>query len=174
MSVSPCVETAELFVSFWWNFMPYRLYRDLTMVYNTQNYWVFGLFPSFGQWLRLALSKGPNRVGVSLHLRTETDPVSETSCFFLLSFKIRTMDKVRKPSNSLCHMPCKEGEMDRACRTYWGMEGLMFWSENLKRRKSSGDPARGGILDLREIWCERWTGLNWLRKWSICYLLWAR
>jgi hypothetical protein len=34
------------------------------------------------QWLRLALSKGPNRVGVSLHLRTETDPISETSCFF--------------------------------------------------------------------------------------------
>jgi hypothetical protein len=25
--------------------------------------------------------KGPNRVGVSLHLKTETDPVSETSCF---------------------------------------------------------------------------------------------
>jgi hypothetical protein len=34
--------------------------------------------------LRLALSKGPNRVGVSPHLRTETDPVSETSCFFFL------------------------------------------------------------------------------------------
>jgi hypothetical protein len=33
------------------------------------------------QRLRLALSKGPNRVGVSPHLRTETDPVSETSCF---------------------------------------------------------------------------------------------
>jgi hypothetical protein len=33
------------------------------------------------QWLRLTLSKGPNRVGVSLHLRMETDPVSETSCF---------------------------------------------------------------------------------------------
>jgi hypothetical protein len=33
------------------------------------------------QWLRLALSKGPNRVGVSLHLRMETDPVSEMSCF---------------------------------------------------------------------------------------------
>jgi hypothetical protein len=29
----------------------------------------------------LALSKGPNRVRVSLHLKTETDPVSETSCF---------------------------------------------------------------------------------------------
>jgi hypothetical protein len=34
------------------------------------------------QWLRVALSKGPNWVGVFLpHLRTETDPVSETSCF---------------------------------------------------------------------------------------------
>jgi hypothetical protein len=35
------------------------------------------------QWLRLALSKGSNWVGVfsPLHLRTETDPVSETSCF---------------------------------------------------------------------------------------------
>jgi hypothetical protein len=42
------------------------------MVYNTQNYWVFRL--------RLALSKGPDRVGVSPHLRTETDLVSET-CF---------------------------------------------------------------------------------------------
>jgi hypothetical protein len=31
--------------------------------------------------LRLALSEGPNRVGVSLHLRTQTDPVSESSCF---------------------------------------------------------------------------------------------
>jgi hypothetical protein len=34
--------------------------------------------------LRLALSKGPNRVGVFPHLRTETDPVSETLCFSLL------------------------------------------------------------------------------------------
>jgi hypothetical protein len=33
------------------------------------------------QSLRLALSKAPNRVGVSPHLRMETDPVSETSCF---------------------------------------------------------------------------------------------
>jgi hypothetical protein len=32
--------------------------------------------------LRLALSKGPNRVGISPHLSTKTDPVSETSCFF--------------------------------------------------------------------------------------------
>jgi hypothetical protein len=33
------------------------------------------------QWLRLARSKWPNRVGISPHLRTETDAVSETSCF---------------------------------------------------------------------------------------------
>jgi hypothetical protein len=36
------------------------------------------------QWLRLALSKGPNWVGVFPHLRTETDPVSETLCFFIV------------------------------------------------------------------------------------------
>jgi hypothetical protein len=33
------------------------------------------------QWLGLALSKGPNRIGFFPHLRTETDPVPETSCF---------------------------------------------------------------------------------------------
>jgi hypothetical protein len=47
------------------------------------------------QWLGLALSKGPNRIGFFPHLRTETDPVSETSCFFLF-FNTRTMDRVRK------------------------------------------------------------------------------
>jgi hypothetical protein len=31
--------------------------------------------------LGLALSKAPNRIGFFPHLRTETDPVSETSCF---------------------------------------------------------------------------------------------
>jgi hypothetical protein len=36
-------------------------------------------------WLRLALSNGPNRVGVSPpHLRTETYPVSETLCSLVL------------------------------------------------------------------------------------------
>jgi hypothetical protein len=75
-------------------FVEYRKQR-----YNTLNYWVFGLLPSSGivetrkkllgnwisfQWLRLALSKGPNGVGVfAPHLRTETDPFSETSCFLV-------------------------------------------------------------------------------------------
>jgi hypothetical protein len=40
------------------------------------------------QWLRLALSKGPNRIGFFPHLRTETDPVSETSWFSLVCFLI--------------------------------------------------------------------------------------
>jgi hypothetical protein len=35
------------------------------------------------RWFILALSKVPNRVVVSPHLRTETDPVSETLCFLL-------------------------------------------------------------------------------------------
>jgi hypothetical protein len=53
-----------------------RFWKVLTMVCNTRDYWVFGLCPSSGilknttfrelvQWLRSALSKGPNRVGVS-------------------------------------------------------------------------------------------------------------
>jgi hypothetical protein len=39
---------------------------------------------SDSQWLRLGLSKGPNRVGVSPHLKMEAEPVSETSCFYFL------------------------------------------------------------------------------------------
>jgi hypothetical protein len=51
--------------------------------------------------------KGPNWVGVffpPFYLRTETDPVSETSC----SFKHRTMDIVQKPRNSLCYSPSSQ------------------------------------------------------------------
>jgi hypothetical protein len=34
--------------------------------------------------VQVALSKGPNRASVSPHPRTETDPVSETSCFLVI------------------------------------------------------------------------------------------
>jgi hypothetical protein len=68
---------------------------DGSAEFYSQNYWVFGLCPSSGfciirrktkfrkldLWLTLAFCKGPNRVGVSPHLRTDTDRVSETSCF---------------------------------------------------------------------------------------------
>jgi hypothetical protein len=63
-----------------------RCYRVLTMVYNTQ---------------RSKRSKGPNRVGVFPHLRTETDPVSETLCFSLLFRKNPDDGQVRKPNISM-------------------------------------------------------------------------
>jgi hypothetical protein len=47
--------------------------------------------------LRLALSKGPNRVDVSLHLRKETDPVSETSYFYLLILESGQWTKSENP-----------------------------------------------------------------------------
>jgi hypothetical protein len=39
-----------------------------------------------------------------VHLRTETDPASETSC----SLEYQTMDQVKKPSNSVCYIPSSE------------------------------------------------------------------
>jgi hypothetical protein len=89
----------------------------LTMVYNTQDYWVFGLFPSSGilenttfRKLDPFPSSGPvieisSFYGAQLsrcllphlHLRTETDPVSEKSC----SLEYQTMEKVQKPSNPM-------------------------------------------------------------------------
>jgi hypothetical protein len=88
----------------------------------TQNYWVSALFPSYSiignrnttfrsldlfldQWLRLALSKGPNWVRVTspLQLKTDTDAVSVTSCFYSLEYW--TMGKVQKPSSSVCYTP---------------------------------------------------------------------
>jgi hypothetical protein len=40
------------------------------------------------------------RVGAPAHLKTETDPVSETLCFLFV--EIRTMDKVQKLSSNGC------------------------------------------------------------------------
>jgi hypothetical protein len=62
------------------------------------------------QWLRLALSNEPNWVGWScpIHLRTETDPVSETLWDFLSSI-YKTMDKVQnQPNSSVQHTPSSE------------------------------------------------------------------
>jgi hypothetical protein len=56
---------------------------------------------------RLALSEGPNRVGVfPLHLRLETDPVSEMFCF--LVSRIPDDGQVLKPTNSECYTPSSE------------------------------------------------------------------
>jgi hypothetical protein len=52
------------------------------MVYDTQNYWVFGLFSIvwYSREHDVSHSKDPRCLLPHLHLRTETDPVSETSC----------------------------------------------------------------------------------------------
>jgi hypothetical protein len=54
--------------------------------------------------MRLALSKGPNRVGVCTpHLRTETDPVSEKVCTLLfLKNTVRRKKSKDLPSYSIC------------------------------------------------------------------------
>jgi hypothetical protein len=50
------------------------------------------------QWLRLAFSKGPNKLRVfPPHMRTETEPVSETSCS--LVFRIRDGGQGQKKNN---------------------------------------------------------------------------
>jgi hypothetical protein len=83
----------------------------LTMVYHTQNYWFFGLFPSSSilgtrkhdvseTVIEVGSVQGAqlSRCLTPLHLRTETDPDSETSCFLVP--RIPDMGKVQKPSNS--------------------------------------------------------------------------
>jgi hypothetical protein len=55
------------------------------------------------QGLRIRLTTSPPSVSrlsrICPRMRTETDPVFGTSCFYCKLFKIRTTDKVRKPSN---------------------------------------------------------------------------
>jgi hypothetical protein len=50
---------------------------------------------------------GPNRVGVPSHLRTETDPVSETSCFLSNYFESGRWIKSENPV-ILCYKPSSE------------------------------------------------------------------
>jgi hypothetical protein len=51
--------------------------RVLTMVFNTEDYWVFWTFPSSGILETRKHDVPP------FYLRTETEPVSETSCFLV-------------------------------------------------------------------------------------------
>jgi hypothetical protein len=92
-----------------------RFYRVLTMVYNTQNYWGFGLCPSpgfqlmrrkrkirrFGNWICFRPQvKGQSRCLLSPE---EGNRSSFRNVFFFLFWLIgiRKMDEVRKPSNSV-------------------------------------------------------------------------
>jgi hypothetical protein len=62
--------------------------------------WVGNLIIDDGNWNELFLS-GPNWIGVfsPLHLRMETDPVFETSCFY--SQEHQTVEKIQRASNSV-------------------------------------------------------------------------
>jgi hypothetical protein len=66
-----------------------ELYRTIWLILDSVHRLVCGSFTKDHnvsvQWLRLALSDGPNWVGLScpIHLRTETDPVSETLWSFV-------------------------------------------------------------------------------------------
>jgi hypothetical protein len=54
------------------------------MVCNIQNYWVFGICPSSGILETRKHSVSETVSGPSFsHLRTETDPVSETLCYLV-------------------------------------------------------------------------------------------
>jgi hypothetical protein len=63
-------------------------------------------------WLRAQMSRC---LLPHLHLRTDTDPVSETSC----SLEYRTMEKVQKPSNSVRYTPSSEPFRIYECLVAW-------------------------------------------------------
>jgi hypothetical protein len=89
------------------------IYQHITSICATINenrynldYWVFGLYPSSGilvEWLRLAVSNGPNRIGApSLTPEDANRSGLKTVVCFL---ECQTMDKVQKLSNPDCNTP---------------------------------------------------------------------
>jgi hypothetical protein len=60
------------------------------------------------QWLRLAFSKGPNRVGVSHPLPEDGKRSSFQNVVFSSYLEFWEMDKVLKPSDSECYTPSSE------------------------------------------------------------------
>jgi hypothetical protein len=58
--------------------------------------------------LRLALSKEPNRVGVSLPSPEDGNRSSFRNFVFCYYLEFRTMNKVQKPSHSECYTPLSE------------------------------------------------------------------
>jgi hypothetical protein len=60
------------------------------------------------QYIRLALSKGPKRVGVSLPSPEDGNIYSFGNVVFSSDFEFRTVDEVHKPRNSECYVPSSE------------------------------------------------------------------
>jgi hypothetical protein len=85
-------------------------------LHSSQNYWQFGFYPLFGilktrkhtvQWLRLVLSKGPNRAGV-FSLTWGWKQVQFLKHCFLWFLEHSMTDQAHKPRNSKCHTPPSE------------------------------------------------------------------
>jgi hypothetical protein len=80
---------------------------------KAQDYWVFGFCSSssilkYTQWLRLAVSNGPSRVGVSHPLTRGRKQIQFPKRVILCLVEYQTMDKVQKPSNPECYIPSSE------------------------------------------------------------------
>jgi hypothetical protein len=77
---------------------PDRLERILTVVYVAQSYWAcFGLYSSSCMWKTNDHNVSETgSVSVPIHLRTETDPVSET----LWSFVFHIQDDEYSPKQA--------------------------------------------------------------------------
>jgi hypothetical protein len=77
-------EVSETFLNTTWILLSAReVSKGFWRWWMTQNYWVFGILENRGHDVpeTRSVSKVPNWVGVFLpHLKTETDPISETSC----------------------------------------------------------------------------------------------
>jgi hypothetical protein len=58
--------------------------------------------------LKLALSKGPNRVGVALSSSEDGNRSSFRNVVFSIYLELRTMDKVHKPADFECYTPWSE------------------------------------------------------------------
>jgi hypothetical protein len=67
-----------------------------------ENYYSESLFEEV-QWLRLALSKGPNRVGVSFPSPEDGNRSRFRNFLFSSCLQFRTMNKFHKPSYSVIH-----------------------------------------------------------------------
>jgi hypothetical protein len=57
------------------------------------------------EWMRLAISKRPNRVGVSLLSPEDGNRSILRNAVFSIYLELRTIDKVHKPSDSVCYTP---------------------------------------------------------------------
>jgi hypothetical protein len=67
---------------------------------------------------------------MKLHLRTETDPVSETLCLLVIEF--RTMDKVQKPSINEYNTLFQNIPLFMCCKVLFHPQNKLLLTKNKK------------------------------------------